>query len=46
VKANLWVRDFMPKSDQKHEKTKLKLLQKKKTINPLDILSKKLTISA
>ena len=29
VKAKLRVRDFMPKSEGKHEKTKLKPLQKK-----------------
>jgi hypothetical protein len=30
VKANLWVRARMLKSDRKHYKTKLKLLQKKR----------------
>jgi hypothetical protein len=29
VKTNLWVRDFMLTSEGKHQKTKLKLLQKK-----------------
>jgi hypothetical protein len=29
VKAKLWVRDFMPKSEGKHEKTKQNSLQKK-----------------
>jgi len=30
VKTKLWVRDFMPKSDQKHYKTTLESLQKKR----------------
>jgi hypothetical protein len=34
------------KSEGKHDKTSLKLLQKKRTINPLTILSEIFTISA
>jgi hypothetical protein len=36
----------VPESDEKHDKTSLKLLQKKRTINPLTILSEIFTISA
>ena len=46
IKAKLWVRDFMPKSGSKHEKTSLKPPQKKKrTVNPLTISSKNFSIT-
>jgi hypothetical protein len=35
VKAKLWVRHFMPKSDRKHKKTKLKPIPKRKRLSCL-----------
>jgi transposase-like protein len=46
VKTNLRVRVLMPKSEGKHNKTNLKLIQKKEAYLPLDILSNFFTISA
>jgi hypothetical protein len=43
VKAKLWVRELLFKSDGKHEKTKLKPCHKKEARLPLVILSKNFT---